>query len=375
MADKLTEHFLMIGIPEAQADLLYATRFLAPDEVVYFQKGGVRYLVTSPMELHRAREEAVDMEVISSSELFLSKETSASPTAWAGALLRRERVKRCAVPGWFPVAAARALEQMGIHITVDDRFLAERRAVKSAEEIDSVRQVQRAAAAAIRAAATFIGGASVCRNGVLRLDGRTLTSESVRTLIETVLLKHGCSTPGGTIVSCGAASSDPHQQGSGPLCAHQPIVLDIFPRSKRTGYWGDITRTLVKGDVPSKIKVMHAAVCAARRAALSMVAPGVEGRCIHERVHEVFEAHGFETSLTTGTPSGFIHSTGHGVGLDVHEPPRLSRTGGVLKAGHVITIEPGLYYPDTGGVRVEDTIEVTENGWKYLATTQIGLTP
>ena len=373
MKKKLTTPLLLTGIPEAQADVLYAAGFLAPDEVVVFLRGPQRLLVTSPMEYGRACREVRSVKVISSRELFLSKETVGTPTDWAAALLRRERVRRCAVPGWTPVAVVKALEERGIRVTVEERALVEERAVKSSLEQTAIRQAQRAAVAAMKAAMNALAVASVGRNNVLRLDGRVLTSERLRTLIETELLMHGCSAAGGTIAACGEETADPHGQGAGPLYAHRPIILDIFPRSRKTGYWGDMTRTVVKGTAPEEIIRMHEAVCTSRRAALAMIHPGADARAIHARVREVFDAKGFQTKLDGKKPCGFIHSTGHGVGLDIHETPRLSTLGGTLLAGHVITVEPGLYYPGIGGVRVEDTFVVTEKGWRCLAPLPLGL--
>ncbi|MDD2235837.1 MAG: M24 family metallopeptidase [Kiritimatiellae bacterium] len=373
MKKKLTELLLMIGIPEAQADVLYATGFLAPDEVVVYLRGKQRLLVTSPMEYLRARGEARNVRVISSRELILSKETVGTPTDWAEALLRRERVRRCSVPGWTPVGVVKALEARGIRVTVKPLALAEERAVKSAVELAAIRRAQRAAVSAMRAAFGALATASIDRNNTLRLDGRVLTSERLRTLIEVELLAHGCSAVGGTIASCGEETADPHGQGAGPLYAHRPIILDIFPRSRKTGYWGDMTRTVVKGTAPEEIIRMHAAVCAARRAALAMIRPGADAGAVHARVQEVFAAKGFCTKLDGKKPCGFIHSTGHGVGLDIHEAPRISTIGGTLQAGHVITVEPGLYYPGIGGVRVEDTFVVTSTGCRCLAPLPLGL--
>ena len=376
MKNKLTAPYLMIGKPEDRADLLYAARFSAPDDVVFLQGRSTAFLVVPPMEYGRARKQTRrGVCVVSSSELILPKETPATVTDWALALLRRERVKRCAVPGWMPVASVRALEGAGIRLGVDDLCFTARRAVKSADEMAMIRRAQQAAVCGYRAARRAIATASIGRNGLLRLNGRLLTSEGLRTLIETELLRHGCTAAGGTITSCGPDSADPHQHGAGPLCAGSPIVLDIFPRDARTGYWGDLTRTLVKGDIPPRIMAMYEAVCAARRTALKMIAPGIMGSEIHAAVHAVFEARGFHTSLAGKKPCGFIHSTGHGVGLDIHESPRISIRGGPLEEGNVITIEPGLYYPDLGGVRIEDTVAVTRQGRLVLASAPIGLVP
>ena len=373
MKKKLTEPLLLIDTPEVRADVLYATGFSAPDDVVILLDGARTWLVVSPMEFQRARKETRGVRVVSSRELILCKETAGSPAEWAAALMLREGVRRCAVPGWMPVAHVRTLEERGLQVSVKAGALVAQRMIKSPKEIDAVKQAQRAAVAAVKKAARTLADASIGRNNVLRHDGKVLTSGRLRTIIETELLAHGCWTPGGTIVSCGEDTADPHAQGEGPLFAHRPIILDVFPRSQKTGYWGDITRTLVKGRIPKESACMHEAVCAARRAALRMMRPGVDAARVHARVTETFQQHGFVTQLSGRKPCGFIHSTGHGVGLDIHEAPRISTVSAELQAGEIITVEPGLYYPGIGGVRVEDTFLITKDGPQCLAPLPLGL--
>jgi Xaa-Pro aminopeptidase len=161
---------------------------------------------------------------------------------------------------------------------------------------------------------------------------------------------------------------EPHERGHGPLRAGQPIVIDIFPRHKVHGYWGDITRTVARGPVLPAVRRMYGAVKAAQQAALRRLKPGVSGVTVHQTVEQVLEERGFKTRVGDGVAEGFIHGTGHGVGLDIHEAPPLGKSKGRLRAGHVVTVEPGLYYPGLGGVRVEDTVVITRGGWRYLAT-------
>jgi Xaa-Pro aminopeptidase len=169
------------------------------------------------------------------------------------------------------------------------------------------------------------------------------------------------------IVAGGDQGVDPHERGQGPLFARQPIVLDIFPRSRVSGYWGDITRTVIRGPAtPGQLR-QYQTVLRAQTRALAAVKPGVTGAAIHALVCEEFAKAGYKTESVGGLPRGFIHSTGHGVGLEIHEAPSVSPAGTALEPGHVITIEPGLYYPGVGGVRIEDTVVVTETGSSLLA--------
>ncbi len=161
--------------------------------------------------------------------------------------------------------------------------------------------------------------------------------------------------------------TDPHERGHGPLYAGQAIILDIFPRSEKTGYWGDLSRTVCRGSAAPGLKKLYNAVKAAQAAALRAVKPGVCADEVHSAAQAVFERRGYETKEVDGRHTGFIHGTGHGVGLDIHELPRVGISGEILEEGNIVTVEPGLYYPGLGGIRIEDTIAVTSKGWRYLA--------
>jgi Xaa-Pro aminopeptidase len=198
------------------------------------------------------------------------------------------------------------------------------------------------------------------------LRNELLTSERVRRAILRTLLEHDCFARE-VIVAGGAQAADPHVQGEGPLRASEAIVLDIFPQHLGHGYWGDLTRTVVKGKPPAELKRMYGAVKAAQMAALRAVRAGVQGASVHGRAVAEFKRRGYETREIKGRAAGFIHGTGHGLGLAIHEAPSVSAAEGRLRAGNVITVEPGLYYPDAGGVRIEDAVVVTRTGCRLLA--------
>lgn len=279
-----------------------------------------------------------------------------------------------AVPSSFPLGSAEQLRERGVELVVDaDDTIGGMRAVKTDEEVDNVRDAQRANEAAMRTAEELISAADVDETGTLVSDGKPLTSEEVRSEIEITLLRHGCSLDE-TIVACGSGAADPHDRGSGPLSAGEPIIVDIFPKSKATGYHSDMTRTFSKGQPSERIREWYDLTREALEAALEAVEPGVTGADVHEAASEVYETAGEPTLRSDPeTETGFIHSTGHGVGLDVHESPSLSPSGGELEAGHVITVEPGLYDPAYGGVRIEDIVVVTEDGYENLTDYPIEL--
>ena len=230
------------------------------------------------------------------------------------------------------------------------------RAVKTPEEIEQMRSVQRATEAAMEHGVALIRG-SVPKGGILHRDGQPLTAEAVRTEMHIFLLTRGCRGID-TIVSCGPDTALPHNLGAGPLLESEPIVIDVFPQDELSGYHADMTRTVVKGEPSTEVREMYEAVQDAKALGTSMVRAGAVGADIYQAVVEFFRERGYESNTR-----GFIHSLGHGVGLEVHEEPSLGPRGGALAAGNVVTIEPGLYYPGIGGVRLEDMGAVTETGF------------
>lgn len=342
---------LIIASSENCADLYWATRFFVPDPIVYFEHRGKKFLVASDLEYSRAKKEAAVDRVISSSEPLPS-------------LLRRRRIRVLQVPSYFPIHQAELLRKRGFRIEpVPDPFYSERE-IKSAEEKKSIIKSLRATEAGIQAAIEVLKRARVKKGKIFR-NGAVLKSEDLRRVIEMKMMEEGAIGQH-TIVACGRQAADPHCTGFGPLYANQPIVLDVFPKSISTGYYGDITRTVLKGCASDLLRKMYLAVRKAQENGIRMVRAGVDGAKVHQTVSRTLEERGFKTERLNGKPQGFIHSTGHGLGLDIHESPRVSRLSQKLKKGNVITIEPGLYYEKIGGIRIEDVVYVTKTGCEVL---------
>jgi len=196
------------------------------------------------------------------------------------------------------------------------------------------------------------------------------TSEEANVIIESTLNTYNCHSPQGHIVAGGKQSAEPHEIGREHIKKGVPIVIDIFPQSKKSRYFADMSRTVCIGKPPPELKKMYDVVLAAQELAISMIKPGVSTKEIQYLVEEFFDTEGYITSGVGKEfefAEGFVHGLGHGVGLHVHEEPHLSRRGsGVLLEGDVITIEPGLYYKNIGGVRIEDMLLVTATGSKNL---------
>ncbi len=358
---------LIIASTDNCADLFWATKFHVPDPIVFFEHRGKKYLVASDLEVGRAQKEADVDHVLSHSvydETLKRKGAKRRPGDVTASILKEKGIRELVVPSYFPVASAESLKSFGFHITVGpDPFYPERQ-YKTLEEKKNIVEAIRATEAGILEAIRLIKAAKI-KNGKIIHQKRILTSETLRRIIEIKMLENGALGQH-TIVACGKQAADPHCRGTGPLYAHQTIVLDVFPKSIRTGYYGDVSRTILKGYASDAVMRMYQAVRESQAAGVKAVRHGIDAAKVHQKVSDVLSSHGFKTFVKNGHPQGFIHSTGHGLGLDIHEAPRVSRLSNILKKGMVVTVEPGLYYEDLGGVRIEDDVYVTQNGCENL---------
>jgi Xaa-Pro aminopeptidase len=370
----------LIDADSQDADQYYLSGFDAPDPFVTLYDGEVRLLFTRSLEYGRAKRDAraetiergADFGYAEKAQEFGSQEARNRVLA---EFLDSHGVGSVAAPPRFPLQTADGLREQGIDVTADDSgIVTEVRATKTDEEIEHVREAQRANEAAMGRAEEMISSAEATSEGDLLLDGEVLTSERVTEAIEVTLLRHGCALDE-TIVACGADAADPHDRGSGPLSVGEPIIIDIFPRNKTSRYHADMTRTFCRGEPSERLREWFELTDRARAAAIEAVAPGVETDEVHGAACDVYEGAGLPTLRSDPTTeTGFIHSTGHGIGLDVHEMPSVAESGETLKPGHIITIEPGLYDPAVGGVRIEDLLVVTEDGYENLTEYDIELT-
>ena len=361
----------LLDAASTESDQLYLSGFDAPDPFVTLYTPDELALLVSGLEYGRARKESHADTVRRRSDYDArAKIEEYGPTEGThrvvAEFLAEFGVESVAVPSRFPVGTADGLRERGVEVAPEsDGVITRIRATKTVEEVDHIRAAQRANEASMRAAEDLIAAADVV-DGELVYEGDPVTSERVKEVIEGTLLHHGCGLDE-TIVACGPDAADPHNRGSGPLRAGEPIIVDVFPRDKATKYCADMTRTFVKGEPSDEIRRQYDLTGEALEAALDAVEPGATGSTVHDAVCDVYEDAGYPTLRSDETAeTGFIHSTGHGVGLDVHELPHVSSAGGELEPGHVITIEPGLYDPAHGGVRIEDFVVVTEDGYENL---------
>ncbi len=367
MADKAT---LIIAASERDANLYYATRFWAPDPFLFLQIGTRKLMVMSDLEVDRAKSEAKVDEVLSMSKLQAQAKRQGVAQPWAmdvvDLLLKENKVTQIRIPGVFPVSLADRLRAKGYTLEIGQEPFFPQRMVKSPEEVAAIRETIRLTEEALQAAITLIEQSEI-RNGDLWLRGRPLTSELIRKVLHVTLMGSDCLAQE-TIVAGGTQACDPHCIGTGPLKANWPIVLDVFPVSLKTRYFADISRTVLKGKASPKVKKMYVAVREGQEIAFRMLKAGVDGMSVHNAILQYFKQEGFPTGEMNGRMQGFFHGTGHGLGLEIHESPRVSTSSDILQTGTVVTVEPGLYYLEAGGIRIEDDVLITETGCEKLTT-------
>ena len=359
---------LLIADSERDANQLYATGMLVPDPFIVIQMPEKTVMVLSDLELERGRREAHVDEILALS-IFrdaLQEQGNEYPKLVdiAEYVLHEYQIQAVTVPGNFALQYADELRQRGISVQFEEPFFPAR-SCKTAREIAYIQSAQRRNEDALQHALQILTDSEIGADDVLYYQGTALTSEYLRTQIQIDLLQAGCMDHH-TIVACGEQATRPHNLGSGPLFAHQAIILDIFPYCLTTRYFADMTRTVVKGRASDDLKRMYAAVQSAQELAIGAIRAEAKGQDIHRQVQEFFTQSGFETGSVDGVPQGFFHGTGHGLGLEIHEPPRIGNAADILKTGHVVTVEPGLYYPRIGGVRLEDLVVVTDDGCTNL---------
>jgi Xaa-Pro aminopeptidase len=349
---------------------LWATRFFAPDPFIFIQKRGKRYLVMNDLEIDRAKEQASVDKVLPYTTYVRKVQARGIPFPPVSEVLieifKDLGVSVIGVPSNFPVGLADALRKKRIKLVIEaDPFWPERE-IKTTTEVKGISLSLRAAEEGIQAGIEALGRCEIRKNGFLYLDGTQLTSEILRRIIDTTIMSQGF-VPSHSIVASGEQCVDPHNTGSGPIRAHSSIIMDIFPRSQHTGFFGDISRTVVRGKASERLKHAYHCVQKGQEIGFRQIRNGANAYDIHMQIVDYFNAQGFPTGVIDGRMQGFFHGTGHGLGLDIHELPGIGmRSKSQLKTGHVVTVEPGLYYQGMGGVRLEDVVYVTETGCKNL---------
>jgi Xaa-Pro aminopeptidase len=359
---------LIVAASETDADMLYATKFWAPDAFIFLERNGKRTLVLSDLEIDRGRKQADADEFVMFSDLereVQGKSKKAPPYEKVLAhFLRKYGVKSTIVPANFPLGYAEELAANKIRVRATNGLFWPEREAKSDKEIEMIGRALRITELGLKRAVEVLKASKPGTGQRLRWSGKTLTSEMLRAEIDSAILRAG-GVPTGTIVAGGDQACDPHERGFGPLHANSLIILDVFPRDARTGYFGDMTRTVLRGRASEAQRKLWETVKAGQGLALKKIKAGIDGMTVHKAIQEFFAERGFPTEVRKGRRVGFFHGTGHGLGLEVHDHPRLQKV--TLKARQVLTVEPGLYYPGLGGARQEDVVVVTKSGCRVLS--------
>jgi Xaa-Pro aminopeptidase len=365
---------VIFAASEANADLLYATGFFVPDPFWYLRDNtGGTHIILSALEVDRGRRTArVDhvhewSALVERCERTQGNLSNPSERAVIACFMRELKMERFIVPHDFPVVLADYFRAQSFVVQVEEEALWPERACKRPEEVAAIVEALRLTAQAITVGIECIASSVIAQDGLLYWRNQPLTSEMVRGEIHAFLVRNGA-VPQRTIVAGGRQGADPHEVGSGPLPAHKPIILDVFPRMMQSGYWGDMTRTVCRGQASERCQQAWQAVKEAQELACGQIRHHADGRAIHTAVCNHLSQAGFATGRSAdGLQEGFFHGTGHGVGLEIHEMPRISGRPGILQTGQVVTVEPGLYYPDMGGIRLEDVVLVEEQGCRMLS--------
>ncbi len=366
---------------ETGANWRYATGHAVSDPVLWCQlENGETRVATPALEAGLFAAHMPNAVRVPYGELYQRAEArfgKGSLAAMAMALLGDTPPENVLVPADFPLALADALRKLGLNLATPQagELFFPGRYVKSMAEVEHLAEAQRLNEQSLHHGVSILRAADVAANGGLIWRGSPLTSEIVRAEMQKKALDLGATEfHGGPIVAGGAQGAFPHERGYGQLRANELIVIDTFPRHAN-GYWGDLTRTFIKGKPDAWQENLYGVVLESQTRALAAIRAGADGKEINAATTRYFESRGFKNGTDkTGNPYGYIHSLGHSIGLELHDVgPGLSGAGQTLLTGSALTVEPGLYYPTdvnggVGGVRIEDIVIVTESGHTNLTT-------
>ncbi|WP_233148280.1 M24 family metallopeptidase [Rhodopirellula sp. MGV] len=369
---------LFAGIAEKNATLFRRVRVGLGDPAAWVETDTGQFAIVRDLEMDRVRKNCSAEKVYCPADLAPPEGLDADrETATAQALAQfcvKQGYEMVTVDRTFPFIFAWYLSQAGIDVGYDSDLGVVDRRQKSEQEIGWLAEAQAETEAVMRVMCEMIANAAVNSDGLLTHGGEILTSDSVRAMAATEFMNRGYSMSHGAIIATAPHVADCHHAGEGPLSTGVPIVVDLFPTNQKTRYCGDCTRTVVNGEPTDTVKKMHAAVVAAKAAATAQLITGSSGDAVHKATEQALTEAGYKSSRGTITDEPSIqHGTGHGIGLEVHEPILLDFGGGTLLEREVFTIEPGLYGRVDGGVRIEDMLVVRDDQAENLNRLHEGL--
>ncbi|MDR1433146.1 MAG: Xaa-Pro peptidase family protein [Puniceicoccales bacterium] len=358
---------LIFSNTRRDSDLRYLLETHVPDDIAVIFHRGKTTVLASALEINRLRNTGKIDELLSLDATKVSIGTGKiSSVDILKRFLEDLGIGKFCVKRDFPIYLAEGLRAAGFEMEIAEFYVLPQRLVKADWEVGEIRHAIEIAKKVFASVEGILANASVGIRKELVFEGEVLTSERLRWIMEDMSYALGAMAED-TIVACGVDACNPHNVGHGPLLANEFILIDFFPYLRSSGYYADISRTFVKGKPSSEQVSMHNAVKSAHGLAISMVRDGVPANGIMAAVLGHLEGKGYESSKTSNPPRGMFHSLGHGFGLDIHEPPKLGIGDDILTAGMVTSVEPGLYYPEIGGIRIEDDILIGDASCEVLS--------
>lgn len=365
----MVKNRLIYGVPDENPDLAYALGATSSDPVIYLETRGKPCAVVPNTEIDDMQRKSKVRRILPYSDYFRkvkSLKRRMGGSDMIRALLNDFKIKSVEVHPYTAAILVDQLRQSGIKVELGSHPFFPQRLVKSKAELNYITASQTTTFQAIGRVESILRASKISGNKLL-YKGKVVTSEFLQMEAKMLLLQKGYTWPTGMIIACGNDSTEPHNRGNGPIRPHQSIIVDIFPLHDHTKFFGDATRTFCKGKPSDQLQRIYLAVREAQEMAIRMAGPGVNGQIIHAAIQDFFDSLGFTTHTEKGRMVGFFHGTGHGLGLALHEDPvRISQSNWILQPGNVVTVEPGLYYPGIGGVRIEDVIVITKSGCKVI---------
>lgn len=379
LTNKKAEALLICSSSQKDPNMFYVTDFLAPDPFIFLKKTGEEpIIVINEMEFERAKKQSIIKDVRSYSDYNYKtimksvKDPNLGTLQFIKKIVENELDKsnKICVPFNFPLVVADVLRSEDLILDPMLGVLEEARESKDRKEIETIKEIQKINEKITSEAINFIANSDIGSNKTLFYKGKSLTVGTLKSFFGQKLLEQGCIPEEDMIIACGSKSSNPHYLGSqqDKLKADQPIILDIYPQSIQKRYWTDMTRTIVKGNAPKKVKHMFETVFEAKNSSLDAINAGALGSEIYDVCCDIIEKSGYETTRKEKkVNNGMNHGLGHGVGLQIHENPTINEFAkSPLREHTIVTVEPGIYNRHIGGIRLEDIIEITKNGFNNL---------
>ncbi len=360
-------------------DIYWLTGFRSPDSITVFKNHGEDVVVATGFNtVERVKKESLVKETLDLTEVYrgLMREGKRSfdhPELEFGTILRELFTgETLGVPDHLPARILIAIQEMGVNIKVVPKLFLKARATKSPREVKMIHKAASATINAVSHIAEMIKDSDIGEKKVLMLDNKPLTVFRIKNALEHYLLDMGAESAEDSIVAVGKKGFDWHYLGAAKdkLKAESPIIIDVFPRLKNERYVADVTRTVVKGHVPDRVREMFDAVHAAVLSVSDALRAGqLIDADVNMACYNTLKERGFDSSrLNPSTVEGMTHGLGHGIGLNVHEHPSLYDRTARFEVGNVVAIEPGVYLKGFGGVRIENDFVVRKGRAKRLTT-------